>query len=206
MTRAKLMQRLRRYLITGLIVIAPIGVTAGVLLWLFQQLDPILGRYLTIITGRSFPGLGLVALLTIVVMVGWVSQKTLGRRALWAWNSVLDRVPLASKIHSGSSQIVRAVLERDEKLFRAVGLIEYPLLGSYALVFETAHAPDEVQEFIGSPTVSVFLPTAPNPTSGYLLFLPRDDVQRLEMTVEEGVKMVLSIGVAVPGQDGEVAV
>ncbi len=203
MTRAKLMQRLRRYLITGLIVIAPIGVTALVLVWLFERLDPILGRYLATLTGRAFPGLGLVALLTIVVSVGWISQKTLGRRLLWAWNSVLDRVPFASKIHSGSSQIVRAVLDRDEKLLRAVGLIEYPMPGSYALVFETAHAPEEVQDFIGSPSVSVFLPTAPNPTSGYLLFLPRDDVQRLEMTVEEGVKMVLSVGVAVPGEDQE---
>jgi uncharacterized membrane protein len=201
MTRAKLTQRLRRYLITGLIVIAPIGVTALVLVWLFESLDPILGRYLATLTGRAFPGLGLVALLTILISVGWISQKTLGRRLLWAWNSVLDRVPLASKIHSGSSQIVRAVLDRDEKLLRAVGLIEYPMPGSYALVFETAHAPEEVQDLIGSPSVSVFLPTAPNPTSGYLLFLPRDDVQRLEMTVEEGVKMVLSVGVAVPGED-----
>ncbi|MEN8143310.1 MAG: DUF502 domain-containing protein [Gemmatimonadota bacterium] len=203
MTRSKLMQRLRRYLITGLIVIAPIGVTAGILVWLFEQLDPILGRYLAILTGRTFPGLGLVVLLTIVVSVGWISQKTLGRRALWAWNSVLDRVPFASKIHSGSSQIVRAVLDRDEKLFRAVGLIEYPKAGSFALVFETAHAPDEVEQFVGSPTIGVFLPTAPNPTSGYLLFVPRADVQRLEMSVEEGVKMVLSVGVAVPGQDDE---
>ena len=193
------LHRLRRYLITGLIVIAPIGVTVFVLSWLFQQLDPILGRFIPEIGGRRIPGLGLAALLAILIVVGWFSQRAFGRRALGMWNGLLERVPVARRLHSASSQIVSSVLER-EKLFQHCALIEFPHEGSWVLVFETAAAPDEVEAAIGQPTVSVFLPTAPNPTSGYLIMLPRSRVRRLRMSVEDGLKLVLSAGVARPGE------
>ena len=191
--------RMRRYLITGLIVIAPIGVTVFVLSWLFQRLDPILGRFLPDIAGRQIPGLGLAALVLILIVVGWFSQRTIGRRALVTWNRLLERVPFARRVHSASAQIFSSVLER-EKLFQHCALIEFPQPGSWALVFETADAPDEIQVSVGEPSVSVFLPTAPNPTSGYLLILPRSRVRRLQMSVEDGLKLVLSAGVARPGE------
>lgn len=190
--------RLRRYVITGLIVIAPIGVTVFVLSWLFQRLDPILGRHIPAIAGREIPGLGLLMLLLILVIVGWISQRAVGRRVLSVWNRTLDRVPFASRVHSATAQIVGAVLEREEKLFQHCALIEFPQAGSFALAFETAVAPDEITLAVGEPTVSVFLPTSPNPTSGYLLMLPRHRVRRLEMSVEDGLKLVLSAGVARP--------
>jgi uncharacterized membrane protein len=193
------LHRMRRYLITGLIVIAPIGVTVFVLSWLFQRLDPILGRFLPDIAGRQIPGLGLAALVLILIVVGWFSQRTIGRRALLTWNRLLERVPFARRVHSASAQIFSSVLER-EKLFQHCALIEFPQPGSWALVFETADAPDEVQLSVGEPSVSVFLPTAPNPTSGYLLILPRSRVRRLQMSVEDGLKLVLSAGVARPGE------
>lgn len=193
------LHRMRRYLITGLIVIAPIGVTVFVLSWLFQRLDPILGRFLPDIAGRQIPGLGLAALVLILIVVGWFSQRTIGRRALLTWNRLLERVPFARRVHSASAQIFSSVLER-EKLFQHCALIEFPQAGSWALVFETADAPDEIQLSVGEPSVSVFLPTAPNPTSGYLLILPRSRVRRLQMSVEDGLKLVLSAGVARPGE------
>ena len=193
------LHRMRRYLITGLIVIAPIGVTVFVLSWLFQRLDPILGRFLPDIAGRQIPGLGLAALVVILIVVGWFSQRTIGRRALVTWNRLLERVPFARRLHSASAQIFSSVLERD-KLFQYCALIEFPQPGSWALVFETADAPDEIQVSVGEPSVSVFLPTAPNPTSGYLLILPRSRVRRLQMSVEDGLKLVLSAGVARPGE------
>lgn len=196
------LHKLRRYLITGLIVIAPIGVTVFVLSWLFQRLDPILGRFLPEIAGRQIPGLGLAALVLILVVVGWFSQRTIGRRALLMWNRLLERVPFARRVHSASSQIFSSVLER-ERLFQHCALIEFPQPGSWVLVFETAEAPVEIEAFVGEPSVSVFLPTAPNPTSGYLLFLPRSRVQRLQMSVEDGLKLVLSAGVARPGRPVE---
>lgn len=193
------LHRMRRYLITGLIVIAPIGVTVFVLSWLFQRLDPILGRFLPDIAGRQIPGLGLAALVLILIVVGWFSQRTIGRRALLTWNRLLERVPFARRVHSASAQIFSSVLER-EKLFQHCAIIEFPQPGSWALVFETADAPDEIQLSVGEPSVSVFLPTAPNPTSGYLLILPRSRVRRLQMSVEDGLKLVLSAGVARPGE------
>ncbi len=191
------LNRLRRYLITGLVVIAPVGVTVFVLVWLFQRLDPILGRFLPGIGGRAVPGLGLVALFVLLISVGWFSQRAFGRRALGLWNRLLERVPFARRLHSASAQIVSSVLERD-RLFQHCALIEFPQEGTWVLVFETAPAPDEVETSIGEPSVSVFLPTAPNPTSGYLLMMPRSRVSRLQMPVEDGLKLVLSVGVARP--------
>lgn len=197
------LQKVRRYVVTGLIVIAPIGVTVFVLSWLFELLDPIIGRHLPPIAGRQFPGLGLLTLLVILVIVGWISQRTFGRRALHYWNRLLERVPLANRVYNASSQIVGSILERDEKLFKYCALIEFPRPGLFTLVFETAEAPTEVEKHAGEPMVSVFLPTSPNPTSGYLLMVPRRDVTRLEMSVEDGLKLVLSAGVARPGEDDE---
>ncbi len=194
----RIAQRIRRYLVTGLIVIAPIGVTVWVLSWLFVTLDPIIGRYLPPIAGYQPRGLGLVALLVLLVVVGWASQKALGRRALRVWNSIANRVPVARRLYSASSHVFEAVLTRDQKLFRHCALIEYPSAGSHTLVFETADAAREAEDVIGEPSVAVFLPTVPNPTSGFLLFVPRSRVHRLDMTVEEGFKMILSAGMAVP--------
>jgi len=195
-------QRLRRYLVTGLIVTAPIGVTVFVLSWLFARLDPILGRFLPTVAGREPRGLGIVALFLLLLLVGWASQKALGRRALRAWNRVANRVPVARRLYNASSQVFEAVLQRDQKLFRHCALIEYPSAGSHTLVFETAEATPEMEAVIGEPAVAVFLPTVPNPTSGYLLYLPRSRVHRLEMTVEDGFKLIFSAGMAVPEPAG----
>jgi uncharacterized membrane protein len=191
--------KLRRYFVTGLIVIAPVGVTAFVLFWLFQRLDPIIGRYLPAVEGRQVPGLGLLALIVIVTAVGWASQIAAGRRLLHWWNIGLARLPFARRIYSASAQIVESVLEREEKLFQHCSLIEFPGPGMWALAFETAETPEPIEGLIGEPAVNVFLPTAPNPTSGYLLVVPRRSVRRLDLSVEDGLKLVLSVGVAAPG-------
>jgi uncharacterized membrane protein len=183
---------------TGLIVIAPIGVTVWVLSWLFLKLDPIIGRYLPRIYGLEPRGLGVVALVALLIIVGWASQKAMGRRALRVWNAVANRVPVARRLYSASSHVFEAVLTRDQKLFRHCAMIEYPSPGSHTLVFETADAAREVEGVIGEPSVAVFVPTVPNPTSGFLLFVPRSRVHRLDMTVEEGFKVILSAGMAVP--------
>ena len=193
-----LLLRLRRYLVTGLIVIAPVFITVAVLLWLFNTLDAILGRYLEDVLGRRLPGLGVVALLLLLLLIGWVSQKALGQRAVATGNRLMSRLPLIRKIYNASAQIVGSVLDREEKLFQACALIEYPSPGTYSLVFVTAQAPARVSEHLGEPATSVFLPTVPNPTTGYLLILPARRVHRLDISVEEGFKLVLSAGVAVP--------
>ena len=193
-------ERLRRYLVLGLIVIAPLGVTFFVLRWLFERIDVIIGAYLPPIAGTRWPGLGIVALVALLLLVGWVSDRAFGRRLLEQWDNLLSRVPLVRRLYGASSKVVKSVLDRRENLFRYCALIEYPEEGSWALAFATARAPAEVEEEIGSRAVSLFLPTVPNPTSGYLLILPEERVRRLEMSVEDGFRMILSVGAAVPGE------
>lgn len=194
--------RLRRYLVLGLIVVAPLGVTAFVLRWLFQRIDVIIGRYLPPIAGVRWPGLGIAALIALLLLAGWISDRALGRRALARWNNLLAHVPLVRRIHGTSSRVVQAVLDREEDLFSYCALIEYPGPDSWALAFATARAPGEVEEAIDARAVTLFLPTVPNPTSGYLLILPEERVRRLEMSVEDGFRMILSVGAAVPAGDG----
>lgn len=191
--------RLRRHLVTGLIVVAPIAVTIYALVLVFNFLDNLLGPHLRSLVGRSLPGLGIVVLLLLLLGVGWASRRAAGRRLVGWGNEILSRFPVTRKLYNASSQIVQSVLDRDEKLFQGVALAEYPMTGSWTLVFPTSRAPSQVEGKIGERAVSVFLPTVPNPTTGYLLILPASRVQMLDMTVEEGFKMVISAGVAVPG-------
>lgn len=194
--------RLRQYLLTGLIVAAPVGVTAFVLVWAFQNVDAILGRYLPPLLGVAVPGLGLAILAVLLLLIGWVSQRALGRRLLFGWNELLSRVPVVRKVYGTASQVVQSVLDRDEKLFRACAMMEYPSPGSYSLVFVTARAPREMEEAAGEEMVTVFLPTFPNPTTGYLMQVPVDGLVPLRMSVEDGFEMVISAGAALPaGQE-----
>lgn len=199
----RVIHRLRRYLVTGLIVIAPIGVTVFVLTWLFERLDPIIGRHIPPVAGFQLPGLGLLTLFGLLVFVGWISQKAIGRRALRWWNALATRLPVVRRLYSASSHVFEAVLRHNQKIFRHCALIEYPSPGLHTLVFETAGAPAEVENLVGEPVVSVFLPTVPNPTSGFLLMVPRSRVRRLDMTVEDGFKMILSAGMAIPDAPGD---
>lgn len=197
----RLMARLRGHLVTGLVVVAPLGVTAWVLFWLFRRLDSILGQYLGAAGVRPFPGIGLLVLVVLLVFVGWMLRWAVGRKLVGWWNSVLSRLPVTRTIYNASSQIAQTVLARKEKLFQRCALIEYPYPGSYSLAFVTARSPDEIEKEMGEDAITVFLPTAPNPASGYLLMLPVDRVRMLDMSVEDGLKLVLSAGAVVPGEE-----
>lgn len=190
---------LRRYLLTGLIVAAPVGVTIFILTWAFGELDAILGQYLPPLLGVAVPGLGLVVLLLVLLIIGWISHRALGRRVLYGWNDLLSRVPVVRKVYGTASQVVQSVLDRDEKLFRACAMMEYPSPGSYGLVFITARAPREMEEPVGKEMVTVFYPTFPNPTTGYLMQVPTDRLTPLRMSVEDGFQLVISAGAALPG-------
>lgn len=190
--------RIRRALLIGVIVIAPVWVTAFVLIWIFQRLDSILGRYVEPVLGVSIPGLGLVALLAVVATVGWLAQKAVGRQVIGFGNALLGRLPLTRKLYNAVSQIVQAVLARDKRVFKSCVLVEYPRVGCWAVGFLTHRAAQEIEEVAGSECVSVFVPTVPNPTSGYLLFLPTDQVRPLRMTIEDGFKLIISGGAVVP--------
>jgi uncharacterized membrane protein len=188
---------LRRHLIAGLIVIAPLGATIFVLYHIFIWLDGILGSFLYAAIGRSIPGLGLLALLVLLLAVGWVAERAIGARVINTWNAWLERVPLARRVYSASNRIVRAIFGGTRSFFREVVLVEYPSDGRWSIGFLAGPAPGTMTRQVGE-TVTVFVPTTPNPTSGWLVVVPRERVVPLDMTLEEAFTYILSAGVVTP--------
>lgn len=189
--------RARRYLLTGIVVIAPVGVTAYVLYWIFARLDRILGQVFAVI-GLRIPGLGLIALILLVIGAGWAAQQAVGREIITLGKRWLVRFPLTRSIYGAASQIVEQIVGENRKLFRSCVLVEYPRKGVWCVGFLTGEAAEEISERAQEGSMAVFLPTTPNPTSGYLIFVPRSQVVPLKMTVEEGFKLVVSAGAVTP--------
>lgn len=195
-------QSVRRHFLTGILVLTPAAVSAWVLYRLLAFLDGLLWEYLRFGSLRpgGIPGVGLITVVLLILFVGVLVNNYVGRRFYQSWDSLLVRIPLFNKIYVAVKQIGEALLSSDNSVFQAVGLIEYPRKGIYCLVFVTEAPGEEVHAKSGRKRMrSVFLPTTPNPTSGFLLMLPEDDIQRLDMTVEDGLKMVISGGAFVPG-------
>lgn len=190
-------RRLRRYLLTGIVVMAPVGVTVFVLWWIFARLDAILGRMFSVI-GLRIPGLGLLALVLVVIAIGWAANQALGRQFISLGKRFLTRFPLTRSIYGAASQIVEQLVGEDRKFFKACVLVEYPRQGCYALGFLTSDAAAEIGDVLQEDAVAVFLPTTPNPTSGYLMFFPRSHIRPLKMSVEDGFKLVISGGAVTP--------
>ena len=202
--RRSLAARLRNYLLTGIIVTAPIFITLWVS-WQFityvdSQVRPLIPEaynpetYLPI----DLPGLGLVVMIVALTVIGAIAAGFVGRALVNTGERILARMPVVRSVYAALKQVFETVFAEKSKAFREVVLIEYPRKGSWALGFATGTTKGEVQNIIEDEVVNVFLPTTPNPTSGYLLFLPRRDVTFLSMTIEEGVKMVISGGVVTP--------
>lgn len=194
---------MRKYLIAGLLVWMPLGITFlvvraivgfldKILLWLPAAYQP------EALLGIHIPGLGVVLAIILVLATGMIVANLLGRRIVAAWESLLSRIPIVRSLYAGIKQIMEAVLATDAKSFRKVLLIEYPRKGVWSLAFMTSDSLGEVQAKTTSDVISVFIPTTPNPTSGFVLMVPNSDVIHLDMSVEEGLKMIISMGVVVP--------
>ena len=191
-------KRLRRYFFTGLIVIAPVGVTAVVLVWLFQQIDNILGTPLQNLLGFRIPGLGLVLLVLAVMGVGWAVHRAAGRQFLHFWNEALARFPLTGRIYNAMSQIVQTIVGERRSFFRRTVLIPYPTEGIWAVAFVTNEDDPVMTTIIGEPCVNVFVPTTPNPTSGFMLVVPKTKIKEMGITIDEAMKLVISAGAVSP--------
>lgn len=190
----------RRYLITGLLVLLPVAVTVTVLWRLFFALDDILGRFVETYLGRPVPGLGLVALVALVMGIGAVASNFIGRRMIRAGEGVVTRVPLMGWVYRTTKQLFSTILE-ERSSFRKVVLVPYPLEGTYSVAFLTSESPKSMHGQLGDSYVTVFLPTTPNPTSGLMLVVPADKVIPLDMTVDEGLRLVISAGALAKGDD-----
>ena len=202
--KRRMAARLRNHFLTGIIVTAPISITLYVS-WQFiafidRQVTPIIPPQYNPETYLPFglPGLGLVIMVIALMIIGALATGFLGRGLMRAGERLLARMPVVRTIYSALKQVFETVFAEKSKAFREVVLIEYPRKGVWAMGFATGSTKGEVQNIIEDEVVNVFLPTTPNPTSGFLLFLPRKDVIFLAMTVEDGVKMVISAGVVTP--------
>ncbi len=203
-------RRLRAYFVTGLVIAIPVGVTLY-LAWTFvafvdSTVMPLVparynpGTYLP----YSIPGLGLLILVASVTALGALAANLFGRKLIDYGELLLHRMPVVRNIYMALKQIMETVVAQSDSTFQEVCLIEYPRIGIHSIAFVTTRARGEVQNVTEDELVSVFLPTTPNPTSGYLLFLPRKDIHVLDMTIEEGAKLVISAGLVAPDADGEV--
>jgi len=194
---------MKKYLIAGLLVWMPLGITFlviraivgfldKILLWLPQAYQP------DNLLGFHIPGLGVVLAILLVLTTGMIVANFLGKRIVNGWESLLARIPIVRSLYAGIKQIMEAVLAADAKSFSKVLLLEYPRKGVWSFAFMTSDDLGEVQEKISAKVISVFIPTTPNPTSGFVLMVPKEDVIELEMSVEDGLKMIISMGVVVP--------
>lgn len=198
----------RRYLIAGLLVWVPLGVTVLVIKLLVDVMDrtllliPIAYRPETLL-GMNIPGLGVILSVIVVLTTGVIVANLFGRQLVSAWESLLGRIPLVSSIYRGVKQVVETVFSTDGHAFRKVLMIEYPRKGLFTLAFQTGRTVGEVQAKTGDEVLTVFVPTTPNPTSGFILMVPRKDVVELDMSVDEGLKMIISLGVVTPTWKGD---
>ena len=197
------MKNLRRYLVAGILVWLPIGIT----ILLVRVLIGLLDRTLVLVPmryrpeewlGFAIPGLGLVLTLGILLVTGVLAANFVGRSLVAFWERMLERIPVVRSVYSASKNFAEIVFSESDQSFKKVLLIEYPRKGLYGLAFQTATNLGEIQSKVDQDLVCTFVPTTPNPTSGFIIILPRKDVIELDMEIDEALKMIISLGVVVP--------
>ena len=196
--------RLRGYFIAGLLVTAPVGITVYLAWVIVKFIDhtvtPLIPAKYNPETYLPFDiaGLGLVIVLIALTLIGALTRGLLGRWVVHTGERVLNRMPIVRSVYSAVKQVFETVLSQQSNAFREAVLVEYPRRGIWAIAFITGRTKGEVQNLTEEETVNIFLPTTPNPTSGFLLFVPKEEVVPLDMTVEEAIKMVISGGIVPP--------
>ena len=198
------MQRMRAYLLAGILITAPMSLTLY-LAWIFigfvdSKVTPLIPYNYNPETYLPFalPGLGLVILIVVLISIGALTAGFLGRVWIRISEHILTRMPVIRNVYSAVKQILETVLAQQSNAFREAVLVEYPRRGIWAIAFITGRTEGEVQNITEEECINIFLPTTPNPTSGFLLFVPKKDLVSLSMTVEEAIKMVISGGIVTP--------
>ena len=195
---ASLGVRLRRYWVAGIVVLAPTALTLWVVWRLFSFFDDILGRQLRA-RGISVVGLGFVLLNVLLLLMGFIAANFFGKRAFTLWDRLMNRVPLINKIYATLRQIAELLLGPSRVgAFGRVAMVEFPSPGTWGVGFVTSTTAGEAGEKTGRTLCSVFIPSAVNPTTGFLLVVPQEKVTYLEMTPEQAMKMIVSAGALVP--------
>ena len=195
--------KLRTYLIAGLLVWLPLAASFWVVSLLVKWMD----KSLLLIPpayrpdellGFHIPGIGVLLTLVIVLITGLVAANLFGRELVKLWERLVLKIPLVRSVYSSVKQLLETMFADSGESFRKVVLVEFPRPGVWALGFLTGTDQGEAQQKTGHDVVNVYVPTTPNPTGGYFVMLPKDDVKELEMSVDDGLKMLLSMGAVVP--------
>jgi uncharacterized membrane protein len=187
-------RRLRHYFLTGLVVLLPGAISAFVLWRVFVALDSLLGRFFELFLGRRVPGAGLVALVLLILAIGAVAHNVIGKRLIHGIEDLVIRVPFVRWIYRTTKEVSSAVLEEKSTSFRKVVLVPFPYRGVHSIGFQTSDAPSEVSAVVGKSVFPVFVPTAPNPMSGYVVLYAEDEIVPLPMSVDDGLRFVISAG------------
>jgi uncharacterized membrane protein len=193
---------IKRYLITGLLVVVPILITVYVLVIAFQFLDGILGRFLSAylknLLGFYIPGIGIALIFISIFLVGFLVTRFIGKKIFSGIEGWFSGLPLINKIYPSVKQIVKFILAQKEFGFKKVVLVEYPSKGIWSVGFLTNEQFNKIKNTSGEPLVAVFVPSSPGPLTGYVIFVRKEDTKFVDMTVSDALKIIISGGVVVP--------
>ena len=197
-------QLIRRYFVTGLLIWVPLAITAWVLSLIVGTMDQSLRLLPSAFhprqsLGFDLPGAGVVLTLLIIFVTGILAANFIGQRLVIWWERLLARIPVVNSIYHSVKQVSDTLFSSSGNAFRKALLIEYPRQGSWTIAFVTGKPGGEVATHLSDDFVSVYVPTTPNPTSGFFLMMPRSDVVELKMSVDDALKYIISMGVVVPG-------
>jgi len=193
----------KKYFITGLLIWIPLAITFMVLAWIVGTLDQIIlllpnGIHPREIFGFNIPGLGVVMSLLIVLTTGLIAANVLGQKLVQVWEAVLSRIPVVKSIYYSVKQVSDTLFSSSGQAFRQALLVQYPREGSWTIAFLTGKPGGDAANHLPGDFVSLYVPTTPNPTSGFFLMMPKKDVIELDMSVDEALKYIISMGVVAP--------
>ena len=198
---------MKKYLITGLLIWIPLAITIWVLDLIVSTMDQSLlllpPQYQPqVLLGYQIPGLGALLTLVVVFVTGVLASNILGQRLLWFWEYLLGRIPVVKTIYNSVKQVSDTLFAPGGQAFRRALLVQYPREGSWTIAFLTGRPGGDVANHLRGEYLSVYVPTTPNPTSGFFLMMPRSEVIELDMSVDEALKYVISMGVVTPELPG----
>jgi uncharacterized membrane protein len=194
---------LKKYFITGLLIWVPLGITVWVLSLIVRSMDQSLLLLPASIRpenllGVYIPGIGTLLTLLIVFLTGVVAANFIGQRLILFWEGVLSRIPVVKSIYYSVKQVSDTLFSSTGEAFRKALLVEYPRKGCWTIAFQTGQPGGDVTNHLQGDYLSIYVPTTPNPTSGFFLMMPRSDIIELDMTVDEALKYIISMGVVAP--------
>jgi uncharacterized membrane protein len=194
---------MRKYFITGLLILVPLAITLWVLNLIISTLDQSLlllpaSWQPRVLIGYEFPGVGTVLTLLVIFLTGVATRNIIGKQVVYIWELLLARIPIVNTIYSSVKQVSDTLFSSSGNAFRKALLVQYPRQGSWTIAFQTGVPGGDVKNHLQGDYVSVYVPTTPNPTSGFFLMMPKADTIELDMSVDQALKYIVSMGVVAP--------